>query len=72
VDDVTFSARTEELVLFTPKALTYRFLDLGYRKNIVYHMFQATIGKERSANPAHLYEWVVNEVYDIAPELLTK
>jgi hypothetical protein len=71
VKDITVSARSEELVLFTPESTKYKLLDFGYRENSVYHMFQATTGKEHSANPEHLYEWIVNEVRHIAPALLT-
>jgi hypothetical protein len=70
VDDVTVSARTEELVLFTPYSQKDKLVNFGYRKQNVYYLFQATIGREHSANAAHICEWLVHEINATMPSLL--
>jgi hypothetical protein len=72
VDDVIASARTEELILFTPYSNIFKLIDFGYRKKNVYYLFQTTTGMEHSSDATVICNWLVDEINATMPSMLAQ
>jgi hypothetical protein len=58
VDDIVAAAIETENTIYIPGSKTNKFIDFMYREGTTYNMFQATISKQHSCNPTHLYDIV--------------